>query len=42
MLAPFAVDCVKRAVHGHYFLDLNAEYGLDGDGWPLDDSGHNN
>jgi hypothetical protein len=23
------VDCNREAVHGHYWLDLNSEYGLD-------------
>lgn len=26
------VDCNREAVHGHYLLDLNGEYGLDENG----------
>jgi len=28
------VDCNREAVHGHYLLDLNTEYGLDENGRP--------
>jgi hypothetical protein len=28
------VDNIRETIHGHYLLDLNAEYGLDDSGWP--------
>ena len=28
------IDCHREAVHGHFLLDLNAEYGLDDNGRP--------
>ena len=33
------VDCTRETIHGHYWLDLNAEYGLDDDGWPKEEDG---
>src|SRR5947208_12371732 len=33
------VDCNREAVHGHYLLDLNAEYGLDEHGQPKSERG---
>ena len=30
-------DCNREAVHGHYWLDLNEEYGLDERGVPKDE-----
>ena len=33
------VDCTRETIHGHYWLDLNAVYGLDDDGWPNGEDG---
>ena len=30
-LLVIVVDCARESIHGHYWLDLNAEYGLDDD-----------